>query len=326
MLGLIAVFTTYYVLYLTGRGFNSSEPTSVNAPVEKVWDPKGSLLLTLTPKTGGYAGIYEYNIQTDTLQKFFAPEDKVVVTARAKEKDSSVTLLSTFFTGITAQSPQIASYDKNSQEFKVLTHTSLSLKRHPSWSKTLRVLVYDGKEGNIIKDASSGTPEEFNVYLQGEDDKERKVTKGAYPALTPDGTAVVVLRNDGLHMVDLTSGATEKIWGFVDQGVAVLQQQFTISPLGKYIAWTDPSRGRISIMEISSWAPFQGQLKYALETPAFWPVFSPDEEYLAFEEVDLADPPQKPRLVFFNLATLQKRTLFDLDSFDQLKMFLTDWQ
>ncbi len=80
-------------------------------------------------------------------------------------------------------------------------------------------------------------------------------------------------------------------------------------------------------MKVESWAPFKGSVVQTIKTHAFWPVFSPNEEYLAFEEVDW-DPtsmPTKPRLVVHDILTPAKNVAQDLDGFIQTQMFITDW-
>jgi len=69
-----------------------------------------------------------------------------------------------------------------------------------------------------------------------------------------------------------------------------------------------------------------------IETNAFWPVVSPDGNFLAVQAVNwetLSDNPQ-PRLEFYSL--LEKNNpkklelTLDLSAFDQERMFVTDWR
>jgi hypothetical protein len=83
-------------------------------------------------------------------------------------------------------------------------------------------------------------------------------------------------------------------------------------------------------MRVISWDPFVGELGKTIPDRAFWPVFSPDGTYLAYEAVDWptsasSGGPSNARLVIFDLATPQKQVVQDLSGFVQTKMFISDW-
>ncbi len=283
------------------------------------WNPEGALYLTLAPKNGGTMGIYKYDIGTNNLAPLYAPEGKTFITGKFQTEGTQGLLASEY---ISASVFQIVRFNPDTQVMTTLTDTKTSVKRHPSWSAPYEALVYGGKSFRV---KILGEPNEWNVYMTGKDGKEKKVADGALPVLTPDGKSVVVLQNDGLHKVALQDSTTEKIWG-LDSGKAWFIQQFSISANGRYLAWTHPHEKKIYVMEVSSWTPFKGQLMHIINTNAFWPVFSPNSEYLAFQEVDWTDPPSKPRIVISSLTSLERRTLHSLDNFDQMLMFITDWK
>jgi hypothetical protein len=81
------------------------------------------------------------------------------------------------------------------------------------------------------------------------------------------------------------------------------------------------------LIEVSSWETLLAEIKNEIQIHAFWPVFSPDSQYLALEEVDWEDGsnPSNQRLVAFNLGTLEKTTLYDLTEYAQDAMYVTDW-
>lgn len=145
------------------------------------------------------------------------------------------------------------------------------------------------------------------------------------PVLTPDGKSVVVIRNDGLHKVGLMGSSTEHIWKTENPGTW-FNQQFSISKNGKYIVWSYPDGEVMYILEVSSWSPFKTSIKYTIKTHAFWPVFSPDEDYIAFEEVQWTNPPTKAKLVVMDLISLKKKVEQDLDSFYQDSLFINEWK
>ncbi len=281
------------------------------------WNPRGSIFLTLAMQgTTTSSGIFEYNIEANKLTPYYTPAQPVI-TGKFERSNQSNLFASERQSDNTFQIVEI----KGGVATKV-TDTATRFKRHPSKSASLGSIVYSAKGKRV---SALGVPDEFNVYVKGEDGKEKKLGQGTMPALTPDGKAVVVLRSNGLYKIDLETATSEKIWGLVS-GKSALNQQFTISPSGKYIAWTYPDGEKIYITQVSSWAPFKGQLKYVLKAHGFWPVFSVNEEYIAFEEVDWNNPPTKPRIVITNLSTLARKVVQDLSAYDQMRMFITDWK
>lgn len=300
--------------------------TQVDSPVVTPWNLAGSIYLTLSPLSGEHIGIYQYNLSENLLTPYYETKNGVAITGKFfvdSSKGNEENLLISQY--IDDGSMQIVSIDSKTKEREVLTDSTTKLKRHPVWSTFHNSLVYAGKENDSKLMIN---PDEFNVYSVDSEGKERKVTSGSIPTLTPDGKSVVVLRSDGLHKVDLMGTSTEFIWPA--EGQANLSDQFTISPDGKYIAWSFPSNKKLFLMEVKSWSPFEGQVKYISTNYASWPIFSPDSKYLAFAEFGLGsnDEPVNSYLSIINLLspTLEKRKAYDLKDFKIQSTFITDWK
>jgi len=298
---------------------NIPDPTQVTA-VEDM-GPRGSIYLTLSPLEGDNTGIYEFNFEKKSLTPFYEQPNGLAMTGRFEESGDKRLLVSEYLKNNTTQ---IVAISGDNKERTVLTNSPSKLKRHPLWSNYYSLLIYSARpeSGEVLT-----LPDEFSVYTLGSDGLETELTKGSFPVLTPDGKSVVVLRNDGLTKVDLFGNSTEKIWGY-DSGDGLTNQMFNISPNGQYIAWTFPDRGKIYVSEVLSWSPFKFRLRFIVEAHAFWPIFSPDNRYLAYEEVDWTTPPSKPRLVVFDLnpPIFESRVVYDLSNFNQMRMFISDWR
>lgn len=297
----------------------------INPPL-RAFDPQGTIFLTLSHKGVNDVGIYALDLSTQNLSAYYAPTDTKAITA-SRLSAATTTLL--FATNATMSSEkrtglfQIAAYSKETNSLQQVTKSNTTFKRHPSYSAALDLFVYGGKDA--ASTTLSGTASEFNVYTRDSKGVEKKIGQGSIPTLTPDGKSVVVMRKDGLAVLDLVTGTSEVIWP-LNAGVAQINQQFTVSAAGNRVAWSNPNEGIIYVVEVKSWTPFKAvAAPQKIEAHAFWPAFSPEGDYLAFEEVEWGAVPTKPRLVIYDLVTHKKKTIQDLDAFVQERMFISGW-
>lgn len=175
-------------------------------------------------------------------------------------------------------------------------------------------------------------PEDREIYIVGQDAKEKFVANGVNPMFSPDGKSLLVLKNDGLHLIDLKTSKgrlviplSKKIKG---GGAATVSMKLSLSRDGGLLAWTNMERKQVYVIKIVSWEPFQYHfVKTMLDVAAFWSVFSPDGKYLALQEVEWAAPaPKNPRLTIYDLKNFQKQMTYDLGAYKQTAMWVTDWR
>src|SRR5262249_53486727 len=162
-------------------------------------------------------------------------------------------------------------------------------------------------ENNLT--TSTLNPDSWDINVMNVADGETTlVTKGVNPLYAPDGE-LLVLRSDGIYSFDLSSPTTtdaRNIWPTQGKSAAS-NMKIAISADGEKLVWDSPDEGKIMIENVTSWQPFTVSGTQTLNAYGFWPVVSPDNKYLAFEEVDWgADVPSNPRLVVFNLETGKK--------------------
>jgi hypothetical protein len=322
---ILILIAGFYYLY-TAQEVPDFEEVIVPLPVvSDVVMPGGTLYLTLSPKNATAArnemGIYALDMSTKALTPYYVPEQSPAVTGRVLENGD---VLTSVYASGTLQ--QIARINSTSSAYTELTQSNVAFKRNPSWSTSLNALVYGAQE---TLQGTTSVPNNYAVYLVEGDKTERRVTEGAHPALAPDGRSVVVLKNDGLYKVDLSGTSSGKIWG-IEEGAAKISQQFSLSPKGNYIAWTFPDDKKIYVVEVLSWTPFVSNLKFEIEAYASWPIFSPDEAFLSFEEFDwgTGKQPSQPRVTSVHLRSkdLTRTTIADLSAYDIQRMFITDWK
>lgn len=318
---ILSLLLVAYIYNHRSLPINIPDPSPVPPVVTEEIVPTGSILLTLSPLDGNNTGIYQFNFSDLSLTPYYEKPNGLAVTGKFEDGNNSRLFISEYLENDTLQIVAISPVTK---EREVLTNSPTKLKRYPLWSSYYEVLLYSARPelGEVL-----ASPDEFSVYIANKDGSEKELTKGSFPVLTPDGKSVVVLRNNGLNKVDIFGTSTEKIWGY-DSGDGLTNQMFNISPNGQYIAWNFPDQGKIYVAHVTSWEPFKFQLRFVIESHAFWPIFSPDSKYLAFEEVDWTNPPSKPRLVVVDLnsPTLERKLTYDLSEYNQTKMFISDWQ
>ncbi|MBP9866852.1 MAG: hypothetical protein KBC41_02125 [Candidatus Pacebacteria bacterium] len=316
IVGVIVATSSLLYVYNHKKRQNETLPP-VTAQIEKAFTPKGSIYLSLSSQKEKTMGIYEYNFDKKTLLPYYIPKNGVAFTGTFKASSSEL-LVAEVLNNKNIQIKQI----NNQGSSTPITDSAVQTKRHPLYSVPYDAVIFAGKE-NVSK--VLGKPNDFNVYMKRNGEQEKFITQGAMPVLTPDGKSVIVMRSDGLYKVDLVGSSTEHIWKTKNSGTA-LNQQFSISPKGKYIVWSYPDGEVMYVLEVSSWSPFKANIKYTIKTHAFWPVFSPDEEYIAFEEVAWTNPPSQAKLVVMDLLSLKRNVVQNLDAFIQSSLFINEWK
>jgi len=162
---------------------------------------------------------------------------------------------------------------------------------------------------------------------------ERILTHGTYPHWVND-TTFVYLRDDGMYQYD-TDSNEEHVLIPLRAGVLSSSSMIDVSDDGSLIAWSIADQGKLYVFEAGNWERSEGaevRTRGVIEnTYGFWPVISPNGRYIALQTVstvyeDTLTNPQ-PKIEFFSTHTLQPLSKqIDLDSFEQLQMFVTDWK
>ena len=98
---------------------------------------------------------------------------------------------------------------------------------------------------------------------------------------------------------------------------------------GTKLAWSNFEAGTLDIFNIDIDSTDHGvNIRKEDELPVhgFWPVFSPDGKYVAFEEVESVSAPINQKLVAFDLETGAKVFITDLEPYEQESLFITEWR
>lgn len=210
-----------------------------------------------------------------------------------------------------------------------ITFSDTREKRHPEWSPNGIHVIFMAHASTTSVEISSIPPaESYSIYITDFLGNEIYVDTGAYPQWLPSSTDILYMKDDGLVVRNLETGSTTQVVAFTKYP-NLLNQMLDVSRDGKYIAWTNPDEGQVNIYKATEDSSNPRYEPYrSFSTHAFWPVFSEDGQYVAIQSVnwdDIRQDPQ-PKIVVFDVHSLEWLTLVDLGEFDQSAMFVTDWR
>lgn len=331
--------------------------TIIPKPFDANFSPTGKIYLSLSPVAKGNAqqlGIYVYDLKTGKLEKFmdetgqginyfasqFSPQgDKLVFSAFLSEAAKENSL----FTKIA----QIYVSDKDGNNKKLLAADVASGSAMPTWSSDQKLVAFQTAK-DISSEEKFIIPENWQIKVADLAGKETVITDGAYPKFLPDGK-LIVLKSEGLYLFN-TSGQDkgQLVWPMKEGSQANMGMKYSISNDGKHIAWLSAKAKKIHIGEVSFTSkdqlakikpmvdriakqynepanlnPLNFNKFESLDAQAYWPVFSADNKYLTWEEVDAKN--ENPKLVIYNLETQEKRDILDFKDYYQTNMYLNDW-
>lgn len=156
------------------------------------------------------------------------------------------------------------------------------------------------------------------------------IADGIYPNISLDGSRVLYLADDGIHMYTV-NGSEDVLVHPMFSGSASANMMMTVSKNGSRLAITNPSNEELILMEID-WEESSVQEIATYSIAAFWPVFSPDGEVMAVQEIDwvfmeeLDDyEPTNARLTLIDLNSGETSSVLDLSGYEQMQLFVGDW-
>lgn len=315
-------------LAVAGFYIDSDRPVSVaesDIAVGEDEGPGGNLHLTLIGfEADARASLYQLDPQSQklTLTKGDANYNLTESVSRTQDLKAYMSVVSeNLIEGISM--PQLYVQKGNSAPLQITTSQTYQ-KRLPRLNSLGDRIAFMAQAD---KSELSMSLYDWSVYVTDFDGNETNVGTGAYPHWLPDGVSLLVLRSDGLHLIDTETNTQTKVWSTVG-GDVLLNTKISLADDGSKIAWSAPDLGTVSIIEVTSWGPFEGRLTHTINTHAFWSAFSPGGDKLALQAVDWdtlrTDP--KPRVEMYDLETKQQMVLFDLKDFDQTEMYITDWK
>jgi len=302
----------------------------------------GTLYLTLAPQGEKVTDLYQFDVKTHQFTKMF-DDNFIKYTGKfspSGEKMAFASALldrsSTFFLP-SKEFLQIKVYDRNTGVITKLTDINTLNKRIGGWSPDGKNIAFTSQAftryPNIEEAIKSFyKPDNWSLDTVDVDGKTEHIDAGTNSVWSPDGTRLLFLKNDGLYIRALSGEKSEKVYSLSEQYVAT-NMKLGLSHDGRHLALGFPNKNQLLIFEILSWNPFSSKLVSRIMKEGkliFWPVFSPDDRYIVFQEVDFyPDHSQtllSPRLVAYDTVTSRYLELANLDQYNFNFAFIDDWR
>jgi len=300
------------------KNVNNNTITQSDNVGKKEEKPEGKILLSLSSLgEKEKSNLYFYDFSQNELKKQEGEFFQTASSFTGKfSSDGSKLVFAATKDGTDVS--QIFLVNKDGSQLRQLTFDANYSKRNPVWSPDEKNVVYQ----SIKKDEKNHfNVENWEIHIVNLEGKDSLVTHGANPDFIPNGK-ILVLRETGIFAYDQKGQNEEILVKNNEKTKNASNKKMEVSPNGKYIAVASKSSFLVLFKTISL-EPLQiGEAK-SIAVKGYWPVFSPDEKYLALEEVDGNN--ENPKLVVFDLGTLEKKEVYDLGKYDQMKMFVTDW-
>lgn len=153
-------YFSYYSLFRDTKNAEIPKEAQnpVTADINKVFNPTGSIYLSLSPKKEETTGIYKYSFDKKNLSPYYLPKNGTAFTGTFKGTSSDL-LVAEALNNKNIQISQISSNGSST----LITNSDIKTKRHPLYSVPYNAFIYSGKEKepNML-----GKPDDFNVYLK----------------------------------------------------------------------------------------------------------------------------------------------------------------
>ena len=299
-------------------------------PGETTFDLKGNVYLTMRPLDNkNQIKSYSFNAETSELEEFLNPDNNFTGPVKLSPDNGKLA----FVSEDNERMMQVFVKDLSSGSIKQITRGSILAKQVIDWSSDGSQIAFVGVAPfESLRDLGQSLfyPEAWDIYITDLEGNMRFITKGTSPFFSPDGKYLLCLKNSGFHLVDIESRKSVQAMSESD-GTAGRSMKLDLSNDRTMLAVSNADGEGLFVYKIGSWKPFNLESGKSVHTIGFWPVFSPDNRYLAFEEVDIVDTEEgkhkfvNPRLVFYDLESFEKQKTIDLNRYSQESMWISDW-
>jgi len=295
--------------------------------LKKQPEPAGFIYLTLYPWMPGaiknIPTVARFDIKTNDIQ-FFEGDD-ISITGTISPDGSQIAYSAIPYKDNESENLQIRVSDIDNSNERIVTMSPTLYKRMPKWSPDGRKLSFV----SILNREDTLRPNNWGVYVTDLLGNEEFITEGANPYFSSDGKELLILRDDGLFLVSIKSKVARKTEVINGADSLRMPISFSLSKDKTMIVLSDPEQNKLSVMKITSWSPFETEIVGVFNVNANWPIFSPDNNFLAFQKIEFVEGvkelDQPHQLVIYDLKNRLEYYKFDLRPYYLDKTFVTDW-
>ncbi len=334
----IAILAGFLVLFFQPSLLNFFKKDVVKNTTDEVVVPQqqilGTLYFSLFPdNTATPLGIYSYKFASGRLNRVLVDPSTVAV-------DYSVRLSPSFsddesmmvFAGKKRTEPALQIYTASPDGTKIrqITNSPEVFKREPIISPSKSLIAYIAQKENSEGGEATEFPEGWTVFLTNFSGKSVKVSDGVNPLFSPDGTKLLVLKNDGLYVFDIKDPLNPKEIGLVVKtidGRASQTMKLSLSRDRNMLAWSSPGKKNVVISKINSWEKFSITPIKVLKVKAYWTVFSPDGKLLGLQEIRVSEKTGNEYVVIsvYDIANSFSTDIIKLNKYTNEYLWFGGW-
>lgn len=193
------------------------------------------------------------------------------------------------------------------------------------------IVLYSSLSAKAFATASSSLgslpANNWNIILVDEKGAVHAVTQGLRPKWV-DTTHFAYLKNDGVYLYDLESGASTQVWA--SDNLVTIANGFDVSDDAGYMAFSDPAIGTLTLFRALNWTGNIVSVISVIPVVETNLVFSPDSKYLAglvLRPSVITGDPSVVEIEYYSLATpgfISTVVPFDRSLFTGISV--TDWK
>lgn len=316
-------------------------------------DLKGTIYFSSSLADDTGSDLYEFDISTGELKMVFDEFTDVRYTSVFSPTQTRMAYIaspldrnSKFYFPF-SEILQVFIRNKEGNIVKITTSTTTA-KQFPAWSPDGTLLAFMGlnPERYLADKNNFYVPSEWGIYVIDEKNIEKQVGVGMYPQWSPSGEKVLALVNNGLALYNIADGTGGQVWEFPASSPLHSVMKISLSNDYKRLIWTSPNAGELLMLNIVSWDPYEAlfekissyDIKGGEKRILLWPIFSPDDQYIAGVEADWNYvtgsekfiSPTNIRLVVYAIGDtlndpISRRELTNLTNFNSELILLSDW-
>lgn len=337
VIGLVLVLIALYFAFLRG-GVAEQKPDASLPEVH------GKVYFTGATTEDPALHTYAYDFDTNTFElahSEFALPDYLHYTAAFSPSGERIAYFNALASTTTSPGELVTPYSRNHlvrfsvtdpETFDVRTTGTPAFKLYPAWSPDSGMIAYEAYTGGA--EGAFANPNDWSVYIIGEEGEEERVAAGMSPQWSPDGTKLLYAWNDGIYAYDLSTEESVRVFEFLEFA-SWGSTRFDLSADGTVLALT-PEAKRLERYEVTSWEPFTVQLAATANRQNvrhWYPQLSPDGTQVAvidWEQVP-SDIPADFRAMLSVYGTTAEGSLehlesVPLDDFDLMAKYVSDWR